>query len=85
MLEDICNAYFEARKNKRNTLNALTFEIDYETKLFKLNEEIKDDTYKISNSICFINFSPIKREIFAADFRDRIVHHLVFKYINPLF
>jgi len=76
LLEDIFNAYFEARKNKRDTLNALAFEINYETKLFKLYEEIKNGNYKISNSICFINFSPIKREIFAANFRDRIVHHL---------
>ncbi len=84
-LEDIFNAYFEARKNKRNTLNALAFEINYETKLFQLYEEIISGNYKISTSICFINFSPVQREIFAADFRDRIVHHLVFRYINPLF
>ena len=36
LLEDIFNAYFDARKNKRNTLNALAFEIDYESKLFQL-------------------------------------------------
>ena len=64
LLEDIFNAYFEARKNKRNTLNALAFEINYETKLFQLYEEIKNDEYKILPSICFINFLPIKREIF---------------------
>jgi hypothetical protein len=26
----------------------------------------------------------VVREIFAGDFRDRIVHHLLFKYLNPL-
>ncbi|MCP5062187.1 MAG: hypothetical protein GY936_06980 [Ignavibacteriae bacterium] len=85
LLQDLFTSYFEARKNKRNTLNALAFEINYETKLFELYEEIVSGKYEISRSICFINFLPVKREIFAADFRDRIVHHLVFKYINPLF
>ena len=28
---------------------------------------------------------PVKREVFAADFRDRIIHHLLFNYISPIF
>ncbi|MCE1190245.1 MAG: hypothetical protein LWX56_14040 [Ignavibacteria bacterium] len=85
LLEDLFNAYYGARRNKRNTLNALAFEIDYEQKLFRLCEEIENRTYEIAPSICFINYSPVQREIFAADFRDRIVHHLVFNYINAAF
>jgi hypothetical protein len=27
----------------------------------------------------------VKREIFAADFRDRVVHHFIYNYIAPLF
>ena len=78
-------AYYDARENKRSTINALAFEIDYETKLFELYEEIKSEKYKISSSICFISFKPIQREIFAADFQDRIVHHLIYNYISPFF
>ena len=85
ILDDLFCAYFGARKNKRNTINALSFELNYESNLIRLYEEIIDRRYEISKSICFINFSPIQREIFAADFRDRIVHHLVFNYINPVF
>ena len=32
-----------------------------------------------------MNYTPVQREIFAADFRDRILHHLVYNYISPLF
>jgi hypothetical protein len=85
LIEDLFTAYFDARKNKRNTINALAFELQYESNLFKLYYEINERNYKISESICFINFDPVQREIFAADFRDRIVHHLVFNYINPIF
>lgn len=36
-------------------------------------------------SIAFIVNKPVKREIFAADFRDRVVHHLIVSKLNPLF
>jgi hypothetical protein len=85
LLYDLFRAYFDARKNKRNTINALAFEIDYERKLFELYEEIKNGKYEIGPSICFIIFKPVQREVFAADFRDRIVHHLIYNYISPIF
>jgi hypothetical protein len=85
LLYDLFQAYFDARKNKRNTINALAFEIDYERKLFELYEEIKNRKYKIGPSICFVIKEPTLREVFAANFRDRIVHHLVYNYISPFF
>ncbi|WP_374465592.1 reverse transcriptase/maturase family protein [Chryseobacterium sp.] len=81
---NIFQAYYEARKNKRHTRNQLLFEIEYESKLLALYSEIKNGTYKVGKSIAFIVEEPVKREIFAADFRDRIVHHLLFMYINPI-
>jgi hypothetical protein len=47
-------------------------------------ERILKRTYKIKNSIAFIVNEPVKREIFAADFSDRVVHHLIYNYINPI-
>ena len=85
LLEDLFNAYYEARKNKRNTINQLRFEVNLEKEIFALCDEILDQSYVIRPSICFIVNKPVKREIFAADFRDRVVHHLLFRYINPVF
>jgi len=84
-LEELFQAYFECRKNKRNTANALAFEIDYENNLVQLCEDINNGTYKIGRSIAFIVDKPVKREIFAADFRDRVVHHFVIGKLNNLF
>lgn len=78
-------AYFECRKNKRNTANALAFEIDYENNLVQLCEELNSGTYKIGRSIAFIVDKPVKREVFAADFRDRVVHHFIISKLNHLF
>jgi len=85
LLIDLFKAYYSARKNKRNTHNALKFEQYYEHNLIELFDEIINFRYKPRPSICFIVNKPVKREVFAADFRDRIVHHLIFNYISPVF
>jgi hypothetical protein len=84
-LEELFAAYFECRKNKRKTKNAQKFEMNYEERLIKLRDEINNGTYKIGRSIAFVVEKPVKREIFAADFRDRVVHHLVIQKLNALF
>jgi hypothetical protein len=63
----------------------LAFEIDYENSLVQLCEEINNGTYEIGRSIAFIVDKPVKREIFAADFKDRVVHHLIIGKLNHLF
>ena len=83
LLEDLFQAYFDARKHKRKTASAIKFELNFEAEIFRLRDEIQNRKYEISPSICFISFYPVKREIFAGDFRDRIVHHLIFNYLNP--
>lgn len=83
-LEDVFEAYFECRKKKRNTCNALAFESDYERRCVELWREINAGTYRPSRSIAFIINKPVKREIFAADFRDRVVHHLIAHRLVPL-
>ncbi len=84
-LADLFDAYYRCRNNKRNTINALAFEMDYENNLIQLCEEINNGTYAVGKSIAFIVNKPVKREIFAADFRDRIVHHWLSSKLNPLF
>jgi hypothetical protein len=85
VLLDLFKAYYSARSNKRGTRSAITFEMNYERNLLQLGREIAAGTYTIGRSICFICFKPLQREIFAADFRDRIIHHLIYNYINPIF
>ena len=84
LLLDLFQAYYDARKNKRKTKSALRFELNFEREIFKLYEDIISHRYEISPSSCFIIKKPVMREIFAGDFRDRVVHHLIFNYLNPL-
>jgi hypothetical protein len=85
LTEEFFEAYYTCRKNKRNTLNALRFEKHFEHNLFALIEDIKSNTYYPGKSIAFIVNKPVKREIFAADFKDRVVHHWLIAKLNPLF
>lgn len=85
LLLHLFQAYYDARKNKRNKHSALLFELHHERELFRLAGDILAQRYQPQPSICFIIKKPVKREVFAADFRDRIVHHLIFNYISPVF
>ena len=84
-IEDVFEAYYECRKHKRNKSGALKFEVNLEENLIQLWNDLCSGNYKPKPSVVFIVEEPVKREIFAANFRDRIVHHLVLKYLNPIF
>jgi retron-type reverse transcriptase len=84
-VEQLFEAYLSCRKTKRYTQNALKFEVDYEANLFQLKDEIENGSYSPGRSIAFIVKKPVMREIFAADFRDRVVHHWLINKLNPLF
>lgn len=47
--------------------------------------DLVNDNYQIGRSICFVITKPKPREIWAADFRDRIVHHLIYNKYFDLF
>lgn len=72
-------SYLQARKNKRNTHNQLRFEMYQEERLMQLAKDIYGRKYTPKPCIAFIINKPVMREIFAADFSDRIVHHLLYR------
>ncbi len=82
--EELYAAYLDCRKHKRSSRNCQAFEIDVTRNLYLLWKELNNGTYKIGRSIAFIVHHPKDREVFAADFRDRIVHHLIIRRIERL-
>jgi retron-type reverse transcriptase len=85
LTESLFQAYFDCRRNKRNTLNALQFELHFEKYIFELADDIRNGSYQPGRSVAFIVTKPVKREVFAAQFRDRIVHHWLIGKLNPFF
>ena len=80
---ELVQAYFDCRRNKRNSASALSFEQDLERNLAGLYDDLINWTYQPGRSICFVITRPKPREVWAAEFRDRIVHHLFYNRISP--
>ncbi|MBR5854560.1 MAG: hypothetical protein IKY87_02625 [Paludibacteraceae bacterium] len=85
LLADLYQAYFDARRHKRNKPYQQRFEAHLDHNLNALCYALYSRTYKPYPSTCFIITDPKKREVFAADFRDRIVHHLYYNYTHALY
>ena len=81
--KDILEAYLDCRKRKRNKRSAIAFEVNFEKNLQKLLYELNHDEYSIGTSQVFVVTKPKPREVWAAGFRERIVHHLIYRDIAP--
>ncbi|MBK3752739.1 reverse transcriptase [Pseudomonas aeruginosa] len=79
---DLVQAYYDCRRTKRNSASALAFEMDLERNLINLHEDLVAGSYRPGRSICFVVTRPKAREVWAAAFRDRIVHHLLYNHIG---
>jgi len=84
-IEEVFDAYFDCRKHKRNTISQLRFEADLEHNLVALYRDLSSGCYQVGRSIAFVVTHPKVREIWAADFRDRVVHHIVYNRISEHF
>ena len=83
--ENLHLAYLKARKYKRYRNEILEFGYNVEKNLLRLQEELSDQTYRHGGYRKFIICDSKKREIKAAPFRDRVVHHALCNIIEPIF
>ncbi|MBQ3409854.1 RNA-directed DNA polymerase [Candidatus Saccharibacteria bacterium] len=78
LFEQLWAAYMLARRNKRATADEQKFEYSAPENIKTLTQDIMNRRYKPGRGIAFITHRPVIREIFAAPFRDRLVHHFLF-------
>ncbi|MBN2782885.1 MAG: RNA-directed DNA polymerase [Campylobacterales bacterium] len=83
--KEIYTAYLKCRRLKRNTINALKFEQNLLENLCDLETSLNDKTYTFKRGVCFITNSPKMREVFAADFSDRVVHHIIVPLLEQIY
>jgi len=82
LLFELYIAYLYARKGgKRGTFDEHKFEIFQFLNLYNLMETIVKKEFYPSRGVAHIIFNPVIREIFAAAFRDRVVHHWIYNLI----
>ncbi len=82
LLFELNIAYNEARRGgKRGTFDEHKFEINEAVNLVNLRDTLLDRTYRPSRGTAHIIYNPVIREIFAAPFRDRIIHHWIYNCV----
>lgn len=84
-MADLVQAWQDCRRSKRNTASAVRFEQHVERNLCRLRDALLDGSYRPGQSHCFTVTHPRPREVWAAAFTDRVVHHLLYNHISPRF
>ncbi|SFB96886.1 Reverse transcriptase (RNA-dependent DNA polymerase) [Polaromonas sp. OV174] len=84
-VEDLLQAWHDCRKRKSNSASAIAFGAHLARNIMQLHAELHDGTYAPGRSICFVVLKPKPREVWAADFRDRVVHHLLYNRVAERF
>jgi hypothetical protein len=83
-LSNVHRQYLACRRHKRNTANALRFEAAQEMKLLALRDALVARSYEPGRSVCFFVKRPKLREVFAADFRDPVGHHVLVDHLESI-
>ncbi len=82
LTRELKKAYVDARRDKTKKAEVEKFDKIAKSELVALAQEIHTRTYTPRPSTAFIVNKPIQREIFAAAFRDRVVHHFLFNQVS---
>lgn len=85
LILDLEAAYQCARRHKGDKLYVKHFERHRRANIEQLADDLLSHTYTAKPSTVFIVNRPKKREVFAAQFPDRVVHHLYYNYTHRLF
>ena len=78
LLKELWTAYDTARKGKRHTVDEHKYELNAMENTIDLRDCILRHYYKPSRGVAFIVRDPVIREIVAAPFRDRVIHHFLY-------
>ena len=85
LYNDLFIAYHKAIVHKSDKCCVQECEKRLDTIIHQLTDELYERRYHPRPSSCFIVKHPKKREVFAAYFIDRIIHHYIFMKTHVLF
>ncbi len=84
-MDNLICAFEKAKKGKTKRRYIKRFKKNLNQNLIKLRNELLDQTYKPCPLKSFILRDPKTRKISKSAFRDRVVHHAICNFIEPLF
>ena len=83
-IEKLFFAWDEFKRGKQGKKDVMEFERNLEDHIFALQEELVNKTYTHGAYHTFHIWDPKHRVINKAEVRDRVVHHLLFNYLEPI-
>lgn len=84
--EKMMSAYERAKKGKGNKKEIIKFEMDLESNICNIIDELKSNRYKIGKYRTFTIYEPKQRIIKALPFKDRVVQQwYIEEFIKPYF
>jgi len=81
--QQLFEAERRARRGKTHTTDVYIFELRLVDNIKQLAHDIWGYGYKPTPGIKFVVKRPVPREVYAAPFRDRVVHHFLFDLVYP--
>ncbi len=84
-IDRLFQAWDEFKKEKRNKKDVQVFERHLEDNLFELYRQLKKQTYRHGTYQDFYVTDPKIRHIHKSKVKDRVLHHLLYKYLYKLF
>jgi len=81
----VYQAYIACRKGKRSSHNTQRYEVRLLDHLVSTSEALISRRWLPARSVSFVCKRPKAREIHAADFADRVVHHLLVPRLDALY
>ena len=78
-------ATHRARRGKCTRLAVARIVFDLEPNLLRLQQELRSGSYRMRPYRAFVIREPKRRQICAAHFRDRVVHHAICGVLGPIF
>lgn len=84
--ENLLKAHKKARRGKREKREVILFELNLESELLRIEQELKYGKYKYGEYKEFKIYEPKERTIMASSYIDRIIHQwYVENFIKPYF
>lgn len=83
--ENLYLAYRKASLGHKDNGEILEYMFNYEKRLFEIQDDLINKTYRTGEYTSFYVNDPKRRLIMSLPFRDRVVHHALCNIIEPIF
>lgn len=81
-LQALYAAFYRSRQRKRHKVRVCCYEMHWLDALITTRDQLQNRTWQPAPPVVFCVSKPKAREVYAAQFQDRVVHHLVVPWLE---